>query len=147
APASRLAPRPRTPWTSRPLWWCSQRTSACPSSPISSLSRELCRLVNAMTDQRERRGPMDGDWLAQRFDADRAPQRAGAGAIVAGRAGRRLRGAAGLARPGCVPAGASTVARGAAAVTQVALQYRWWSAQPALVNGAAGLVSRLHGRP
>src|SRR5262245_19486902 len=90
---------------------------------------------------------MDGDWLAQRFDADRARLRAVVGAIVAGRAGRRLRGAAGLARPGCVPAGASTVARGAAAVTQVALQYQWWSAQPALVNGAAGLVSRLHGRP
>ena len=60
--------------------------------------------------------------------------------------GRRLRGTAGLARPGCRARGSVHGRARRGAITQVALRYRWWSARPALVNGAAGLVSRLRGR-
>jgi RNA polymerase sigma-70 factor (ECF subfamily) len=53
---------------------------------------------------------------------------------------------------GAVPAGASGVLRGAEAVTQLGRAARWISGsgssvEPALVNGAAGLIVRLHGRP
>ncbi|HET7768141.1 MAG TPA: sigma-70 family RNA polymerase sigma factor [Chloroflexota bacterium] len=50
---------------------------------------------------------------------------------------------------GAVPAGVSQVARGASAVTQLKFMFfdPGWSTQPALVNGAAGLIVRLHGRP
>ena len=50
---------------------------------------------------------------------------------------------------GAVPAGASGVVRGAVAITQLRFLFfgPGWSTQPALVNGAAGLVVRLHGRP
>ena len=50
---------------------------------------------------------------------------------------------------GPVPAGVSQVARGASAVTQLKFMFfdPGWSTKPALVNGAAGLIVRLHGRP
>ncbi len=50
---------------------------------------------------------------------------------------------------GAVRAGMSQVARGAGAITQLRFLFfgPGWSTQPALVNGAAGLVVRLHGRP
>ncbi len=50
---------------------------------------------------------------------------------------------------GAVPAGTSGVARGAVAITQLRFHFfgPGWSTQPVLVNGAAGLVVRLHGRP
>ena len=50
---------------------------------------------------------------------------------------------------GAVPAGVSQVARGATAITQLQFMFfgPGWSTQPVLVNGAAGLVVRLNGRP
>jgi RNA polymerase sigma-70 factor (ECF subfamily) len=50
---------------------------------------------------------------------------------------------------GAVPAGVSQVARGATAITQLRFMFfgPGWSTQPVLVNGAAGLVVRLNGRP
>ena len=50
---------------------------------------------------------------------------------------------------GAVPAGVSGVVRSAEAVTQLRFRFAWpgWSVEPALVNGAAGLIVRLHGRP
>jgi RNA polymerase sigma factor (sigma-70 family) len=50
---------------------------------------------------------------------------------------------------GAVPAGVSGVARGAEAVTRLRFRFFMpgWSVEPALVNGAAGLIVRLHGRP
>lgn len=50
---------------------------------------------------------------------------------------------------GPAPAGVSGVVRGAEAVTQLRFRFSWrgWSLEPALVNGAAGLIVRLHGRP
>jgi RNA polymerase sigma factor (sigma-70 family) len=50
---------------------------------------------------------------------------------------------------GAVPAGASREARGAPAVAEQALSYSWLArfAQPALVNGAAGVIVAPGGRP
>jgi RNA polymerase sigma factor (sigma-70 family) len=50
---------------------------------------------------------------------------------------------------GAVPSGASREARGAPAVAEQALSYSWLArfAQPALVNGAAGVIVARGGRP
>jgi ketosteroid isomerase-like protein len=50
---------------------------------------------------------------------------------------------------GAVPSGASREARGAPAVAEQALSYSWLArfAQPALVNGAAGVIVAPGGRP
>jgi RNA polymerase sigma factor (sigma-70 family) len=50
---------------------------------------------------------------------------------------------------GAVPPGASKVVRGASAVTKLGFSFSGlgWSAQPALVNGAAGVVVTRDGRP
>ena len=50
---------------------------------------------------------------------------------------------------GAVPRGASKAVRGAAAVAGLGFRFSGsgWVAQPALVNGAPGLVVRLRGRP
>ena len=50
---------------------------------------------------------------------------------------------------GALPAGVSQVARGAGAISQLKFMFfgPGWSTQPALVNGAAGLIVRMNGRP
>ena len=91
-------------------------------------------------------------------DADLARQQAVVGAFLAAARDGDLEALVALLDPdvvlradvGAVPAGASRVVRGAAAVAEQALSFgrRYGQfARPALVNGAAGVVAAARGRP